>query len=82
MSNYSDFNHIYTVSVSDMNRANYLYNYVMTLDEEINLEIWHLWNGYDYEDEVISRKHFSRSTLVLSDFEAPLNESWCITIRS
>ncbi|TVX94108.1 hypothetical protein [Paenibacillus agilis] len=82
MSDYTDLNHMYTVSVSDMNRANYLYNYVMTLDEEINLEIWHLWNGYDYEDEIISRKHLSRSALVLSDFEAPLNESWCIAIKS
>lgn len=82
MSDYSDLNHIYTVSVSQMNLAKDLYNYVITLDEEINLEIWHLWFGYDNEDEVISRKHLSRSTLVLSDFEASLSESWCIAIRS
>lgn len=82
MSNYTDFNHIYTFDVSQLNLAKDLYNYISSLDNEINLEVWHLWFGYDNEDEVITRKNLLRSNLTPSDFEAVLNESWCIAIKS
>ncbi|SEB03135.1 hypothetical protein [Paenibacillus sp. 276b] len=82
MSKYTNLNHIYKFDVPPIDLTKELYNYVTTLNKEINLEIWHLWFGYDYEDEVITRKNLSRSTLTLSDFEAPLHESWCIAINS
>ncbi|RAW10180.1 hypothetical protein DC345_29385 [Paenibacillus taichungensis] len=82
MSNYTDFNHIYTFDVSQLNLAKDLYNYISSLDNEINLEVWHLWFGYDNENEVITRKNLLRSNLTTSDFEAALNESWCIDIKS
>ncbi|WP_440115554.1 hypothetical protein [Paenibacillus sp. QZ-Y1] len=82
MSRYTDLNHIYKFDVSDINLTKELYNYVTSLNKEINLEIWHLWFGYDNEDEVITRKNLSRSTLTLPDFDVVLNESWCIAIES
>ncbi|WP_308722758.1 hypothetical protein [Paenibacillus polysaccharolyticus] len=82
MSNYTGFNHIYTFDVSQLSLAKDLYDYINSLNNEINLEVWHLWFGYDYEDEVITRKTLLRSKLTPSDFEVSLNESWCIAIKS
>ncbi|WP_338591144.1 hypothetical protein V6669_04675 [Paenibacillus sp. Y5S-9] len=82
MSKYTDLNHIYKFDVSAKNLTKELYTYVTSLNKEINLEIWHLWFGHDNEDEVITKKNFSRSTLTLPDLDVVLNESWCIVIES
>lgn len=82
MSKYTNLNHIYKFDGPPINLTKELYNYVTTLHKEINLEVWHLWFGYDHEGEIITRKNLSRSALTLFDFEAALHESWCIAIKS
>ncbi|MGO4529068.1 hypothetical protein AB4Z30_08295 [Paenibacillus sp. 2TAF8] len=82
ISQYTDLTHIYKFDAPDISLTKDLYQYVTSIDQETNLEIWHLWFGYDHEDEVITRKNLSRSTLTLSDFDVVLHESWCIAITS
>lgn len=82
MSKYTDLTHIYRFDAPDISLTKDLYQYLTSLDKETNLEIWHLWFGYDHEDEVITRKNLSRATLTLSDFDVVLHESWCIAITS
>ncbi|MBY0202684.1 hypothetical protein [Paenibacillus cucumis (ex Kampfer et al. 2016)] len=82
MSKYTDLTHIYKFDAPHISLTKDLYQYITSLDKKTNLEIWHLWFGYDNEDEVILKKNFSLSTITLSDLDVVLNESWCITIKS
>lgn len=81
MSRYTQLECIYKFDVSEMDFPKELFNYVTSLDKDLKIEIWHLWFGYDFEDEIINKKVLSFSTLSLSDFDVPHNKSWCIIIN-
>ncbi|MDO7907732.1 hypothetical protein Q5741_15075 [Paenibacillus sp. JX-17] len=81
MSKYSEFRHFYMIDVREMDFAQEMHHYVMSLDPETSLEIWHLWFGYDSEDETIHRIDLARSELLPEDFNVAHNACWCLAIH-
>ncbi|GGO09329.1 hypothetical protein [Saccharibacillus kuerlensis] len=84
MQKHTALEHIYRLEISgDVLAADFakdLFAYITTLDEETEFEIWHLWTGYNFEDEPIYRQTLLRPELKLSDFERTHHENYCLRI--
>lgn len=72
--------HIYSLE-AEYDFSATLWTYISGLEPGTQIEIWNLWDGYDFRSEPIAARHLSRSALNLSDLEWPINENVCLSIR-
>lgn len=71
--------HIYSLE-TEYDFSATLWTYIGGLKPGTKIEIWNLWDGYDFRSQPFPARSISRSALRLSDLEWPSNENVCLRI--